>query len=58
MKSDNKALPLSAVREIVDKLEREGKLVRTGRNRNGQPVYVHVDHATEEELEAARRRKH
>ena len=54
MNSDGKPL----MQQIFEKLERDGKLVKTGRMRNGKPVYVHVEHATEEELEAARRRKH
>jgi len=47
-----------SMREVFEKLERDGRLVKTSRTRDGQPVYVHVEHATEEELEAARRRKY
>ena len=45
------------IREILDALERDGKIIKTGKICNGRPVYKATECATEEELKGARERK-
>ncbi len=44
--------------EAFEALWREGFLVKTKQMRDGQPVYVAREFATEEELEADRKSRH
>jgi hypothetical protein len=47
----------SSMEEAFEELERAGLIVKTGEMRDGQPTYVAVEFATEEQLKAARARK-
>jgi len=50
-------MPKRETQEIFDELVRNGYLIQTNRVRNGKPVYVAAEFATEQELQTQRKSK-